>query len=68
MKILFQTKEQSNKAQEVEFLALTPTERFYRFLWLSERLKDFPTKFKKDTSKNFQIVIKKGCDDYSMEG
>ena len=59
MKITFQTKEESNQAQEAEFLALSPTERFFRFLWLSRRMKSFPTKAKEEENGNFVIEIKK---------
>jgi hypothetical protein len=56
MKISYTTKEESNKRREEEFLALTPTERFYRFLELMQASKElFPDKT--DRSKNFQIVI-----------
>ncbi|MAU26859.1 MAG: hypothetical protein CMH48_02070 [Muricauda sp.] len=61
MEIIFRTKAESNLEQEKEFLSLTPIERFYRFLEMSERLKDFPVKKEdKDENKgnNFLIEIK----------
>jgi hypothetical protein len=58
MEISFQTKEESNRMQEEEFLKLSPAERFYAFLRLSERMKDFPNKTPIERSKdNFQIII-----------
>jgi len=59
MEINFRTKSASNKAQQEEFLALTPTERFFAFLKLSYELRDFPTKYpsKNDNTANFEIVI-----------
>lgn len=58
MKISFQTKAESNKQQQTAFLKLTPVERFYAFLELSFRLKDFPQKNKpKKSSENFVIKI-----------
>ncbi|TDO84015.1 hypothetical protein EV143_101460 [Flavobacterium chryseum] len=38
MEIRFQTKEESNKQQQEDFLKLSKTERFYSFLRLSERI------------------------------
>ncbi|WP_343696010.1 hypothetical protein [Flavobacterium sp.] len=58
MEIRFQTKEESNKQQQEEFLKLSKAERFYSFLRLSERMSRFPVKNKIDKNKdNFQIVI-----------
>ncbi|MAN28575.1 MULTISPECIES: hypothetical protein [Mesonia] len=59
MKIEFLTKEESNRQQQEEFLKLSPAERFYAFLDLSYRLKDFPhQENKKPPSDNFVIEIK----------
>jgi len=58
MKISFQTIEESNRLQEAEFLALSPAERFFRFLWLSRRVKQFPTKAKEEENGNFVIEKK----------
>jgi hypothetical protein len=44
MKIFYGTKEQHKELKQKEFLALTPVERFYAFLRLSERIAEFPTK------------------------
>ena len=58
MEIRFQTKEESNKQQQEEFLKLSKIERVYSFLRLSERISQFPVKNKVDKNKdNFQILI-----------
>jgi len=58
MEIRFQTKEESNKQQQEDFLKLSKVERFYSFLRSSERISRFPVKNKVDKNKdNFQIVI-----------
>lgn len=58
MEIRFQTKEESNKQQQENFLKLSKVERFYAFLRLSERINRFPVKNKVDKNKdNFQIII-----------
>lgn len=48
----------ANKEQEDEFLKLSGTERFYRFLQLMQRAKSFETKAEKVDKGNFEIVIK----------
>ncbi|KIQ23114.1 hypothetical protein RT99_04425 [Flavobacterium sp. MEB061] len=59
MEIRFQTKEESNKQQQEDFLKLSKIERVYSFLRLSERISKFPVKNKIDKNKdNFLIVIK----------
>lgn len=60
MVINFRTKKESNRLQQEEFLNLSPAERFYAFLALSERLKDFPTNAPEEKSDNFTIVIEDG--------
>ena len=58
MEIRFQTKEESNRQRQEEFLKLSKVERIYSFLRLSERISKFPVKNKTDKNKdNFQIVI-----------
>lgn len=58
MEIRFQTKEESNKQQQEDFLKLSKIERIYSFLRLSERISKFPVKNKIDKNKdNFQIII-----------
>lgn len=59
MEIKFRTKAESNKAQQEEFLALTPPERFFAFLKLSYELRNFPSKYPSETANNdnFEIVI-----------
>lgn len=58
MEIKFQTKEESNKAQQEAFLKLSKIERFYSFLHLMYAMKDFPSKYKDEKKDNFKIVIK----------
>jgi len=55
MEVRFQTKEESNQEQRQAFLKLSPIDRFYLFLDLSERMKDFPTKFQPKNSDNYII-------------
>ena len=57
MKITYTTKEESNKVQQTEFLALSPIERFYRFLLLMEKSNWLTIKSKKVTNNNFEIII-----------
>lgn len=57
MEIRFQTKEESNKRQQEEFLKLSGGERVLRFLKLSAQMKMFPTTAKPDKSSNFIIEI-----------
>ncbi len=57
MEIKFQTKEESNKAQQEAFLKLSKADRFYTFLRLMERVNQFPIKAKKEKSDNFIIEI-----------
>lgn len=59
MEIRFQTKEESNKQQQEDFLKLSKTERVYAFFRLMEQVSRFPIKNKEDKNKdNFLIVIK----------
>lgn len=59
MEIRFQTKEESNKQQQEDFLKLSKIDRIYSFLRLSERISKFPVKNKVNKNKdNFLIVIK----------
>lgn len=53
MEIRFQTKQESNKRQQEDFLKLSKVERIYSFLRLMERVNQFPVKNKD----NFLIVI-----------
>lgn len=58
MELLFRTKEEANKEQEAHFLSLSPEERFYLFLSLSERIMKFPVKNKEQKDKkNFIISL-----------
>lgn len=58
MEITYRTKDIAKKEQEKEFLKLSGTERFYRFLALMQRSKSFTTKAKKEDNGNFKVVIK----------
>ncbi|TLF47039.1 hypothetical protein [Maribacter aurantiacus] len=58
MKIAFRTKEDANKEQEREFLALSGSERFYRFVGFIQQSKKLPSKAKKTKDKSFKIIIK----------
>lgn len=59
MEIRFQTKEESNKQQQDDFLKLSKVERVYAFWRLMERVSRFPLKDKVDKNKgNFIIELK----------
>lgn len=58
MELRFQTKEESNQQLQDAFLKLSKSERVWRFFSLVEQCNQFPTKYKKDKSANFIIVIK----------
>lgn len=59
MELHFQTKDESNKKQLEDFLKLSKTERFYSFLRLMEKIKNFPVKNKViSKTDNFIIEIK----------
>jgi hypothetical protein len=59
MEIRFQTKEESNKQQQDDFLKLSKVERVYAFWRLMERVSQFPVKDKVDKNKdNFIIELK----------
>ncbi|MFD1602042.1 hypothetical protein ACFSJW_24065 [Flavobacterium artemisiae] len=60
MEIRFQTKEESNRQQQEDFLKLSGAERVRSFLKLSERISRFPVKNRVDKNKdNFIIVIER---------
>ncbi len=59
MEIKFQSKEESKKNQEEEFLALSREERFLRFIELSNSILKFPSKTDKSDDSNFQLTRKK---------
>ncbi len=68
MEIHFRGKEESNKLQQEAFLRLSPAERFYAFLDLSERISKFPQQ-RPDPDRwkgNFVIEIK--VDGENLEG
>ena len=59
MEIRFQTKEESNKQQQEDFLKLSKVDRVYAFWRLMERSNKFPIKNKIDKNKdNFIIELK----------
>jgi hypothetical protein len=59
MEVRFQTKEESNKQQQDDFLKLSKVERVYAFWRLMERVSRFPVKSKVDKNKgNFIIELK----------
>ncbi len=58
MKIVFRTKEEANREQEKEFLALSGSERFYRFIEFIQNSKKLPSKADKMDNDNFKILIK----------
>lgn len=56
MEILFRTKKEAKEAQEDYFLSLSPAERFYHFLAMSQKSQHlFPKKVK--NTDNFIIKI-----------
>lgn len=59
MEIRFQTKEESNRQQQEEFMKLSGVDRVYSFWRLMERMSKFPVKNKIDKNKgNFIIELK----------
>lgn len=58
MEVFFRTKEESKRAQEEEFLALSPNERFYAFLKLCYDLRNFPSKPDPDYHKGNFVLEK----------
>jgi len=58
MQISFTTKEESKRAQEQAFLALSPAQRFISFLKLMKAVNNFHTR-KREESTNFVIERKK---------
>jgi hypothetical protein len=57
MTIKFRTKEESNREQEKEFLALSPHERVVRFFELIRQVNRFKTDKQDNKKNNFVIVI-----------
>jgi hypothetical protein len=62
MKITFTTKEESNLNRQQDFLALSPDQRFWRFVDLCRSLKMFATKAQHKNSDNFIIKLYKEDD------
>ncbi len=58
MKIAFRTKDEANMEQERDFLALSGSERCYRFIELIQHGKRLPTKAKKLDKNSFKVKIK----------
>ncbi|MCW4469542.1 hypothetical protein OGH69_11235 [Flavobacterium sp. MFBS3-15] len=59
MEMRFETKEESNRRREEEFLKLSGGERVMRFLKLSMQMRMFPTTAKPDKSSNFVLEMPK---------
>lgn len=57
MKILFQTKEESNKQQLEAFLQLSKAERIYNYFEFIIKSKKLPTKAKIQKNNNYIIEI-----------
>lgn len=57
MKILYHTKEESNRLQEEDFLNLSGSERVWYFFRLSIQINKFPVKHQKKISNNLVIEI-----------
>ena len=55
MQIQFQTKEQSNIQQVVDFLKLSKPMRFFVFIELSKKINVFPSKSRLSKKNNFII-------------
>ena len=53
----FRTKEESNREQEIEFLALTPHERVVRFFELVRQVKRFRSVNQNEKNDNFIIQL-----------
>jgi len=61
MKIYFETKQQSKQRQLQAFLALSPYERFLKFLRMSAEAKRImPRKYSVEKKNNFYISKRKG--------
>lgn len=60
MKVVFQTKEESNAAQEAEFLALSGAQRLLKFMSLSNKILKLPQKEKLDHC-NGNFILEKGA-------
>lgn len=58
MKISFSTKEESNQRRQEEFLALSGTERVFRFFELCRQMKQFPVKNEQEVKSNNFIITK----------
>lgn len=59
MEIWFETKEESNRRRQEEFLKLSGHERFMAFLRLMQEMKQFPTTAKPEKNDNFVIKLYK---------
>jgi len=57
MTMKFRTKEESNREQEIEFLALTPHERVVRFFELVRQVKRFRSVNQNEKNDNFIIQL-----------
>lgn len=59
MKIIFQTKEESNSKQREDFLKLSGAERVTQFFELSRKINSFSSKVKIDKTIGNYIISKK---------
>jgi hypothetical protein len=60
MKIIYQTKEESNRQQIADFIGLSKQDRLIRFFELSKCFMQFPTKNNVDkTEGNYILTMKK---------
>ena len=59
MEIRFQTKEESNRQQQEEFLKLSGMEGIYAFIKMMHDMKRFPTKAQPEKKDNFAIIIER---------
>lgn len=57
MEISFKTKDESNKVQEAEFLALIPMQRLYVFFDMIRWHKRLPNEQSEKPSKNFILKL-----------
>lgn len=58
MEISFNTKEESKKLQEAEFLALSGAERVFAFFKLCYEMRNFPSEKSSEKKDNFIIDFK----------
>jgi len=58
MKVIFNTKEESNRRREEDFLALAPSERVFEFLRFSQQiLNEYPSSLPRDYGSNLVLEL-----------